>query len=253
MRSISKFRDRLLQAARKQLTGVLTVATSEEKQWRIYLYQGTLLWAEGGSHAYRFWQRNLNLFCSHVDIRVFEREKILSNSSSDYYFITTLLDQKLASREQVKSLAKKRVLTVLFDILQAENNWKLEYKMDVTSARAILKHNFNLTICHFPIPETIASAQKSWFTWASKGLSSCSPNLAPILKKNTQLSQQVSPMIFKNMKRMLDGKSTLRDLSAKMDKDVFEVTCGLVPYFFKGYIRLIEIPDLTGVKLPTYL
>jgi hypothetical protein len=52
------------------------------------------------------------------------------------------------------------------------------------------------------------------------------------------------------MQRMLDGKNTLRDLATQMDKDVFDVACALVPYFFKGYIRLVEIPDLPGIDLP---
>ncbi len=49
------------------------------------------------------------------------------------------------------------------------------------------------------------------------------------------------------MSRLLDGKNTLRDLAMKMDKDVLEVAIGLVPYFFKGYLRLLEIPDIPKI------
>ncbi|MGL4883195.1 MAG: hypothetical protein ACRC8K_19370 [Waterburya sp.] len=88
-------------------------------------------------------------------------------------------------------------------------------------------------------------SQTAWSTWGSKGLASCSPHHAPLLNKYDELKQQVPDIILSNMSRLLDGKSTLRDLAIKMDKDVLEVTCGLVPYFFKGYLRFLEIPDLS--------
>ena len=249
MNSHSKLIEELVVLEQELFTGVVTVSTPEIKQWKIYLYQGMLLWAEGGSHGYRFWQRYLNLLCPHANIRLFEQERIVSHSTTDYYFISTLLKQKLASRKKIKLLIQTRIENILFDIFQVENQKDITISSESKSAHSLLKKNFNLTLSNFRIYQLLSKAYDRWSTWAGKGLTSCSPNLAPVLKEGTKIDQQVSPIIFKNMKRMLNGKKTLRDLAIQMDKDVFEITCALVPYFFKGYIRLIEVPDLPGVDL----
>jgi hypothetical protein len=251
MKVQSKLIEKLVVFEQDLFTGVITIIINpNHQQWKIYLYQGMLIWAEGGFHAYRFWQRHFNLICPHANIKLFEQEKITSNSTTDYYFINTLLKQKLVSREQVNYLIQQRSEEVLFDIFQTENKHNLDIYSQSQSAHSLLKNNFNLTLLPLVMYQLLSKVYAQWFVWEEKGLTSCSPNLAPMLKKDTKIDRQVSPIIFQNMKRMLNGKQTLRDLALQMDKDVFDVTCALVPYFFKGYIRLLEIPDLPGVNLP---
>lgn len=251
MKVYSKFIETLVIFEQKLFTGVITIMVNpDRKEWKIYLYQGMLLWAEGGSHVYRFWQRHLNLICPRADIKLFERERITSNSTTDYYFINTLLKQKLANREQIRDLIKQRIENILFDIFQIEKKHILQINSQPKSAHHLLKNDFNLTLSPLAIYLILSKVYDRWSAWEGKGLTSCSPNLAPIFKKDLEINRQMSPIIFQNMQRMLNGKITLRDLALQMNKDVFDVTCALVPYFFKGYIRLIEVPDLAGVNLP---
>jgi hypothetical protein len=251
MQAQSKLIEKFVIFEQDLFTGVITIIlNSNYQQWKIYLYQGMLLWAEGGCHVYRFWQRHLNLICPYVNIKLFEQERIISNSTNDYYFINTLLKQKLFSREQIKYSIVQRSEDILFDIFQIEHKHCLKFSSQAKSAHSLLKNDFNFTLSPLTMYQLLSKVYAQWFIWEEKGLTSCSPNLAPILKKDTQIERQVSPIIFQNMQRMLNGKQTLRDLALQMNKDVFEVTCALVPYFFKGYIRLLEIPDLPGVNLP---
>jgi hypothetical protein len=250
MNSQSQLIEKLIVLEEELFTGLVTVITPDDKQWNIYLYRGMLLWAEGGSHVYRFWQRHLNLLCPQGNIVLFDRERVRSNSNTDYYLITTLLKQKLATREQIASLIETRLNNIFFDIFQSEHEQTLLITNKSQSAHSLLKNNFNLTLSLLAVHLLLSKAYHKWSIWKGKGLASCSPNLAPLLKKDSNLNRQVSPLIFQNMQRMLDGKNTLRDLATQMDKDVFDVACALVPYFFKGYIRLVEIPDLPGIDLP---
>ena len=250
MNSQSQLIEKLIVLEEELFTGLITVITPDDKQWNIYLYRGMLLWAEGGSHVYRFWQRHLNIICPQGNIALFDRERVRSNSNTDYYLITTLLKQKLATREQIASLIETRLTNIFFDIFQSEHEQTLLIISQSKSAHSLLKNNFNLTLSLLTVHLQLSKAYGKWSIWKEKGLASCSPNLAPLLKKDSNLNRQVSPLIYQNMQRMLDGKNTLRDLAMQMDKDVFDVACALVPYFFKGYIRLVEIPDLPGIDLP---
>ncbi|VEP18735.1 conserved hypothetical protein [Hyella patelloides LEGE 07179] len=253
MNAHSKLIEKLVILELKLFTGTTTIITPDNKQWIIYLYQGMLLWAEGGSHVYRFWQRHLNYICPQANITLFEKERIKTNSSTDYYFINTLLKEKLASRKETKYLIEQRLENVLFDIFQAEHRQKLKINSQPKSAYSLLKKNLNLTLTPIATYQLSSKAYDKWSIWAGKGLTSCSPNLAPLLKKENQISQQISPIMLQNMKRMLNGKNTIRDLALQMDKDFFDVTCALVPYFFKGYVKFLEIPDLPAVNLPLML
>lgn len=248
MNFYSKSIEKLVNLEQELFTGVVTIIAPNNIQWSIYFYQGMLIWSEGGFHVYRFWQRHLNKICPQADIQLFEKEKVISNTTTDYYFINTLLKQKLASRKQINYLIEQKIGETFFDIFQQESKNNLDIVAKPQSAYNLLKKDFNLTLKHLETSKILSKSYSEWSTWVSKGLNSCSPNLSPLLKKETKIDRQVSFLIFQNMKRMLDGKKTLRDLALQMDKNVFEITCALIPYFFQGYIRLIEVPDLPEVS-----
>ena len=249
MNSRSQCIEKLVILEQELFTGVVTIIGYDDRRWNIYIYQGMLLWVEGGFHVYRFWQRHLSQICPQNSSDLFEKERTAGNSTTDYYFINTLSKQKLASRKQINQLITQKLEETFFDIFQVENKHRLKITHQIQSAHSLLKKDFNLTLQTVSISELLLKVYAAWSTWAGKGLSSCSPNLAPLLKQDTKIDQQVSSLIFNNMQRMLNGQKTLRDLALQMNKSVFDVTCALVPYFFKGYIRLIEIPDLPGVNL----
>lgn len=240
----------------EKFTGVVTITSLRDRQWKIYFYLGMLLWTEGGSHTFRFWQRTFKRFCPEAKTEYFDQNNIYSQYSCDYDLVNILLHKKLANRELIINLIGQRIREVFFDILQEEyvqkqKNQQLKTSSEHLSAHNLLKSGFNLSLSPLDTLVVLSNSQEEWENWLGKGLASCSPNRAPILKEDEELRSQVPAIIFQNMVRLLDGKHTLRDLAIPMNKNVFEVTCGLVPYFFKGYIKLVEIPDLPGISIPT--
>ena len=240
----------------EKFTGVVTITSSRDRQWKVYFYLGMLLWTEGGSHTFRFWQRTFKRLCPETRMEYFDQHNIHSQYPCDYHLVNTLLQKKLAHRELIINLIEQRIREVFFDILQEEylrkqNQEQLTISSNHLSAHNLLKSGFNLSLSPLDTLVLLSNSQEEWENWLGKGLASCSPNRAPILKDDEELRSQVPTIIFQNMVRLLNGKNTLRDLAIPMNKNVFDVTCGLVPYFFKGYIKLVEIPDLPGISIPT--
>ena len=228
-----------------QFTGIITVTTKNTQSWNIYLYLGKLLWTESTIHRNRFWQRNLSKLCPKLASTKHKFKNINPTYISDYYLINILLEDKLVSREHILELINLCVNDTFFEILQYESKESIDFIVKSHTLLFLLKSGFNLSLPPLQTLNLLAKAEQNWLDWLNKGLASCSPNLAPLIKNNQDLKKQLSPIIFENMQRLLDGKNTLRDLAVKMDKDVLEVTLGLIPYFFKGYLRLLEIPDTT--------
>ena len=166
----------------------------------------------------------------------------------NYHLITVLLQRKIVKREKLKAVIENLTQEIFFDLLQKEHNNSLSYDIQTTSAHYLLKAGFSLSLAFIDLEQMLIKSQQAWSAWNDKGLASCSPHHAPLLQKQQELQQQVPDIIFSNMSRLLDGKQTLRDLAIKMDKSVLDVTCGIVPYFLKGYLRLLEIPDLPDLS-----
>lgn len=250
MSANSKFGEQLIALHREKFTGILTITSHDnEKKWEMYFYLGKYLWVDGGYQINRSWHRNFSYYFPGVNINAIILRNRSELRSPNYCLINVLVQRKIVKREQVKALIENYSQEVFFDLLQKEYNNGLKYTVGDTSAHYLLKAGFNLALAFLNLEQILFQSQIEWSTWGAKGLASCSPHHAPLLNRYQDLERQLPDVILANMARLLNGKSTLRDLALKMDKNVLDITCGLVPYFFKGYLRLLEIPDLPQVTV----
>lgn len=243
MKAQSELLEKLALLGQQQFTGTIILKAQNNKHWQIYYLLGKLVWIQSNFHIYRSWRRYLLQYCPEVSIEQIPFCKI-ALVSQQYHLITCLHEQQLAKREGIKALIEQHIQELLFDLIQQEYKQSLQYSCEPKSSHALLKEGFILTIAPDSLETILMQTQQSWLQWSGKGLASCSPNLSPCLKNNNELNQAVPDIIYRNMARLLNGQNTLRDLVLLMNQNLFDLTCGLMPYFFKGYLRLIEIPDL---------
>lgn len=250
MSANNKLGERLISLHRQKFTGILTIKSQNGNQkWEMFFYLGKYLWTEGGLHENRSWQRNFNYYCSGVKTDRIVLRHQPEIKSYNYSLLNVLLQRKIIGRKQVTNLIENMSREILFDLLQQEYNGALNYTLQTASAHHLLKAGFSLSLASINLEQMLFQSQTSWSAWGAKGLASCSPHHAPFLRRDRELQAQIPDIIFSNMSRLLNGKNTLRDLAFKMEKNVLDITCGIVPYFFKGYLRLLEIPDLPKKKI----
>lgn len=249
MSANSKLGEKLISLHKQNFTGILTITSHDYRQkWEMFFYLGKYLWTGGGLHVNRSWHRNFNYHCPGVTTDKVFLKKQPEIRSPHYYLLNILLQQKLVKHDQARNLIKNLSKEIFFDLLQKEYNHSLNYHVQTTNAHNLLKAGFSLSLTSINLEQILFQSQQSWSEWGAKGLASCSPHHAPFLLKD-KLQQQIPDIILTNMSRLLNGKNTLRDLAFKMEKNVLDITCGIVPYFFKGYLRLLEIPDLSDKKI----
>ncbi|MEL6438316.1 MAG: hypothetical protein AAFQ80_03515 [Cyanobacteria bacterium J06621_8] len=252
MTASNKLAEQLITLYRQKFTGVLLItAQDDHQQWEIFIYSGKYLWTEGGYHFHRSWRRNIRYCCPGVNSTQISLRAQPQMRSLSYCLLNTLLQRKIITRNQAIALIKNLSQEIFFDLWQKEYKSSLEYSQETTSAHYLLKAGFNLSLDFINLEQMLFQSQTTWSAWGAKGLASCSPHRAPLLKGYQELQKQLPDLIFSNMTRLLNGQRTLRDLALKMDKSVLDLTCGLVPYFFKGYLRLLEIPDLPPISCST--
>jgi chemotaxis family two-component system response regulator PixG len=221
-----------------RFSGRLDIKSSQGQNWSLYYQFGQLVWATGGTHPNRRWMRNIREICPSLDLKKVKfDEPITSADYWDYLLLLKLQKDGSIQSEQVYKFVVSCLKEVFFEIYQQINYSSLTFERDSekvleiqtipTSSRSLLRQ-----------------VKEDWNNWVKSGLANISPSLATVLMKPENLRQEVSPVVFQNLSRLINGKSTLYELSINMKQDILDITRSLLPYITKGIIELRKVPDL---------
>lgn len=221
-----------------QYSGKLNIKCSKGYQWNLYYRFGRIVWANGGIHPFRRWRRKVAQYCPQIKIDELKIERIqLTNELWDYQLLTTLYKAEQVDRNQVEAVAKNIISEVLFDIAQQANFESLcctrNDKITLDISLTFMNTDFFLT-----------RMQEEWNAWSSAGLANFTPHLSPVLLQPKQIQQLVTPNIYKNFVEFINGKYTLQDLALKLNFHVRKISSDLLPFILRGFIQLLELPDL---------
>lgn len=224
--------------------------TPAQETWNFCLFLGRILYATGGSHPVRRWQRNLLVQCPQLDIG--QLKQLLVNVSNpatlsavtswEYQLLHLGVERQQLSREQVAKTIAGIVCEVLFDISQ------------------VTQVSFQIKPEHISVPLqlalldpglVLAEVQQQKQLWQKANASDRNANLAPTITHKEQLQQQVSAPVFQNLVKLLDGHRTLRELGVVMKRDAAQVTSSLLPFLKSGIVELIELPDFPAPTIPS--
>ncbi|MEA5578761.1 response regulator [Anabaena sp. UHCC 0451] len=223
-------------------TGQLKVRDSQGRSWNFYYQLGQIVWATGGTHPYRRWLRYIAQHCPDLDTNSIEyRAEDILVDAWDYRLLENLYATQKITQEQITHIAESTIAELLFDIAQQT---KLSSLSVDRNQQLILKSPLTATNGNIFLKQM----QEFWHNWKEAGLVDFSPYLAPVLRKPDQLQRRVSPVVYKNLERLINGKYTLWDLAAKMKQNVLSITRSLLLYIQQGIVDLIEVPDL---RIPT--
>jgi chemotaxis family two-component system response regulator PixG len=230
-----------------QYTGKVEIRSFHGHRWVFYYLMGQIAWATGGEHPYRRLCRNIAQVCPKININNFTLSiEDKSVEYWDYRLLINIYKQEQINQNQMKSILSNIINEIFFDIAQ---NLNTEASFCQLSQEVIL-----------PAPVTYTSgtvflqqAQEFWQHWLAAGLAKISPHLAPVLRYPEQLQKQVTPLTYRNLERLINGKHTLWDLAVKMKQNLLEITRYLLPFIRQGVAELIHISDLPFPELNNYV
>ncbi|MEW6496271.1 MAG: response regulator [Cyanobacteriota bacterium] len=224
---------------RLRFSGQLLFTSSKEEQWIFYLYLGQIIYATGGTHAVRRWQRHLEAYCPQMLAHSSPRDLagMKANGSTlcwEYQLLSIWVVHQNITNEQAANMIRSVVSEVLFDLTQAMRVIHQINQDDSISSPLVL----------IDIHEAIAQIQPHLQVWRNSRLANYSPDMAPIIKQAEELRRRTSPQAYQTLSTVLDGQHTLRDLAVQMKQDLGQVTRSLLPYIQLGWVELTSIPDL---------
>lgn len=221
-----------------QTNGYIQLTTKTGEKWWLDFRVGRLLWAGGGQHRFRRWQRLLRTNCPDLqpsEVRL--REPGLFDHW-EYIALSVLLQRQQLNREVAISIIQDTLAEVLFDICQAVE--------DITQITHTTDHQSRL-----PEPMALLSSTAIFYrvrtelqSWQAAELGSASPNLSPVIVDAKQLKQCTQPRTYQILQRLLQGTQSLRDLSQITGHEVSSLGYMLAAYVERKMVVLNPIDDL---------
>ncbi len=210
-------------------SGLLKI-DSTQCSWNLYFYLGRIFYATGGVHPLRAWQRQTSRHCPTLTIDL----PSAVNSLGGYEQLCTLHKAGKITREQASGIIQGLVEEVLFDLRYCIKPQFLSQSIP----------NPSMLLALINVNDVVRQTQRAGQLWEATGLRAIDPNFAPVLEKPNVLQDRTSATVYQNLKNLLDGYNTLRDLALRVNLDVLTLTRSFLPYFQEGILTLSEVEDL---------
>ncbi|MBW4576306.1 MAG: response regulator [Aphanothece sp. CMT-3BRIN-NPC111] len=250
--TITAFANKLTALKQVRFSGRLLLKGPLGQEWTFYCYMGRIVYATGGIHPVRRWQRNLAAHCFNAGLHKLDQLKSMTDTSGlsadavntcwEYSLLCLWLQQQRITRDQVVRMIQSIILEVLFDVTQA-----LHVTFQIQQ-----EHPLSPQLVLIDAEQGVAEAQKIWNIWKTAKISDVFPDRAPLIKQPELLQQKTSATAYKSLTLLFDGQRSLRDISVQTKRNVTEVTRSLLPYIEAGLVELINIPDLPVPIGPTH-
>ncbi|MBE9065093.1 response regulator [Leptolyngbya cf. ectocarpi LEGE 11479] len=221
-----------------QTNGYIYLKTVTGEQWWLDFRVGRLLWAGGGQHRFRRWQRLLKAHCPDLqpsEVRLREPELF---DHWEYVALSVLLQRQQLHREIAIAIIQATLSEVLFDICQVVDD--IIHIAHTTDRQSRL-----------PQPMAILSSTGLFYnvktelqSWRDTDLGKTSPNWSPIIIDNERLKQCTQPRTYQILKRLLQGNRSLRELSQITGRDVYALGRMLAGYVKREIVAFNPIDDL---------
>ncbi|MEA5463989.1 response regulator [Leptothoe sp. PORK10 BA2] len=227
-----------------QTNGYIQLKTIAGEEWWLDFRVGQLLWAGGGQHRFRRWQRLLKIHCPDLppsEVRLREAELF---DNWEYVALSMLVRRQQLHREIAIAIIQSTLSEVLFDVCQAVGN--LSQVAHTTDRQSRLAQPLAL----FSSTSLFYSVKTELEAWQETALGKLSPNLSPLIIDNQRLKQCTQPRTYQILKQLLHGNRSLRELSQMTGRELPAFSRMLARYIERGIATLNPIDDLASPYAP---
>jgi two-component system, chemotaxis family, response regulator PixG len=228
----------------RQFSGRLLLSGAEKQQWSLYLSSGRIIYAAGGIHPVRRWQRNLAKATPHLP-EIPDRDSSWQSSLQkaapeslrlgwEYQLLCYWVDRQEITVEEATKAIWFSLVEVLFDLNRiGQVSSKLEEDRQLSTRLVAIE-----------AAGAIAQAEKLWLAWQAANATPYSPHLALTIAQPDKLQQQFSVEQCQKLARLANGERSLQDLSVRLNRDVVTIARLFVPYVQSELLEMVEIDDL---------
>lgn len=212
-----------------------------DKVWFVFFVNGQIVYATNNrtSNLQRLWDY---LRHYHLEKKLEELqppEAIASMNIPEYAYLWLLLEQHIINAEQGRHILHSMICETLFDLLSLHQG----------SFTFRLSTPLSPQLTSYPITSILHKTTKQVQKWKQLLPLIRSPHQCPLIIYDTKLSSELPTNAYNKLIQWSQGKTSLRQLSRYLDRDLVTLAKALHPYVKKGWIQMLD-PERENTDLP---
>ncbi|TYQ29908.1 response regulator [Pseudanabaena sp. UWO310] len=237
----------------QQATGELLVTGDNEADpvWNIYFYLGRLVYATGGKHRIRRLARAIRQHSPNINIQELLEHADLTTEAWELKVIEQAVQDNLLTTEQVRAVIQSSIHEVFYSLSnqkQPKSSWK---PLESLVFKPVVALSMGQTL------DSVVAAQQRWqqagLSHVQNMIQGFSFDLAPYINNPDQLdvmlkAEAITSKTYRTLKKIVNGKNTLWDMSIIMHCSMIAVMRSLLPLVVDGIVAFQEVPDWTSSK-----
>ncbi len=214
-------------------TGKLSLNLQGE-QWHYYFIDGRFLFASGGPHRVRRWQRALNRHCPHWRIDI---QGGIPKGLWEYQLLHRAVASGSLELTTGKAILAAIAAEVLFTSLRPT-----EIRYHWTPSHQQGQRESRLALSPKEFRRLFDSVLALWQQWQALGLTYISPDHAALWTGKSSDSSQ--SLTARSARTFFNGQYTLWDIAQRQRRSLADLTRTLHHFINQGTLQLREIGDL---------
>lgn len=207
------------------------VNSCERQFWFVFFINGQIIYATDHSnnnlsrlsdYLYRYKvQKTLNQWQS---------RSLAATNVPEYAYLWLLLEKHLLTPAQGRSIIENMVQETLFDLLSLHQGVFI-FQMGTALAPQLI------TLEIAPLLTKIMQQVQQWKQFYPQIQF---PQQCLVISDEAKLRTAVPEQVYQSLSRWVDGKTSLRQLSRYLNRDLLTIARAIYPYLERGWLQLID-------------
>ncbi|QIZ71219.1 response regulator [Oxynema aestuarii] len=232
-----KLEKKLIALGQQKATGRLVLAQGD-RQWTFYFFLGHLLYATGGPHRVRRWERALKLYCPNFSV---DANKVSNTNLWEYQVLQEAVLQEQLTLNQAKALLRSILKEVLFSL---RNDPDFSIRWIASTRPPSMQISLELPLSTGEVHQILQKVRGMWQQWQGMGLEDICPDRAPVFAEINPYSSASESDTLLKMTQLFNGHNTCWDVAIKRKQPIAVVARSLNHFIEQGKMELRDVPDL---------
>ncbi len=197
--------------------------------WLVFFVNGKITYATviNNNNLTRL-QDYLYRYLDNIELKDLEIADISENNSPEYAYLWLLLEKKLLTASQGRSILQNMIQEIIFDLFSLHQG-SFIFQMGTPLAPQLVS---------FDIAPLITVIMKQLHQWKQLNPEIQDPSQCPVITDTENLKLALPENTYKGLYRSCDGQTSLRQIARYINRDVVTIAKAIYPYIEKGWVNL---------------
>lgn len=200
-----------------------------EQFWIVFFLNGQIAYAANSDNSLsrlRDYVRRYKVDAALDNVSV---PSIATINAPEYGYLWNLLETHVLTPAQGRSIIQSMVRETLFDLLSLRNG---SFIFEIGPA-------LEPQLTTLEISPLVAQIVKQVQEWKQFHPQIQSPEQCPVIADAAQLRQKLPENTFRILDRWADGKTSIRQMSRYLNRDILPVARAIYPYIQQGWVQVL--------------